>query len=240
MRTLRTLICLFALLCLGNPVFAQFENYEDDGLGLYYDEEVKKPQHKEYKNKFDIQYAPSRYYFKGATPQQSFNEASISYSRLFQILEENPLFAEIGAEMKYSHAEGDAAHQNARFDMLGFRVPISVFYKFYVSEKSEFSIAPYAGAYFRTTAWSKETLNGKSNPFIDNGHSNATGAYWKRCQLGWHVGLRLGLGRYYIGASYARDFTDKLTGSKASKVKEGEDEKIASMHECGVHFGVCF
>lgn len=241
MHTFRTLICAFALLCLGSSAYAQFENYGyDEDFGLYYDEEVKKPQHKEYKNKFDIQYSPSRYYFKGATPKLNFNEVAVSYYRLFQILEENPFFAEIGAQMKYSHANSSKDHKNASYDMLGFRVPISVFYKFYVSGKSEFSITPYAGAYFKATAWGKETQNGESNQFIDKGNTNATGATWKRCQLGWHVGLRFGLGRYYLGASYARDFPDKLTGSRAAKLAGGEDELIASLHECGIHFGVCF
>lgn len=241
MKTIRTLICTFALLCLGTSAFAQFENYGmDDGLGLYYDEEVKAPVHKEYKNKFDVQYSPSRYYFKGASPELSFNEVSVSYHRLFQVLEDKPFFAEIGAEMKYSHTNGDQAHQNATYDMLGFKVPVSVFYKFYVSEKNEFSIAPYAGAHFRATAWGKETLNGQSKGFINKDNNNATKAYWKPCQLGWHVGLRLGLGRYYVAASYGRDFPDKLTGSKASKVSAGKDEEIAVLHECGVHFGVCF
>ena len=49
---------------------------------------------------------------------------------------------------------------------------------------------------------------------------------WNACQLGWHVGARFYWERYYIGVSYARDFPDK--------------SKTPSIHECGVHLGVCF
>ena len=63
MNTTRIIMALSVVLCLSLNVRAQFDDsydVEEWSLDLE-EEEAPKPQHKEYKNAFYMQYSPSRY-----------------------------------------------------------------------------------------------------------------------------------------------------------------------------------
>lgn len=205
---------------------------EDNAVGDWqlFDEEeadsTQKPQHKEWKNLLYVRYSPSQYTFPGHTPPLDFHEAAIGWARSIQVADSIPLFVEAGAEMKCSFSGGDNAHGNAKYALLSFRVPVNVTYKLYLSRTRNIALAPQAGVHFRVIAVGKEKAGGEKGNLFKDGRDNQTGSDWERCQLGWQVGLRLQLERYFIGVSYGRDFPDK--------------SKRPQIHECGITAGVCF
>lgn len=174
-------------LCISSFTYAQYDNFdtvEDWTLEDIEEEETPKPQHKEYKNFIYLQYSPSRYHTDGT--KQKFNEFSVGYARSIRILEEQPYFIEVGANIKYSHARNNGVN----YDLLTFRIPVNAVYKFYLSKTKDIALAPYAGVHIRAIAAGKE----------DN---------WKSFQIGWQAGLRYYINKVYMGISYARDFPDK-------------------------------
>ena len=213
MRQISKLICFAVISLLSIEARAQFTDDDEtsDDLGLYYDEdEEEKPQHKEYKNMIDLQYAPSRYTFHGATGSIATQGFALGWARSIQVTEGTPLFVELGAQMKYDFAGEDPGHQNASYRQLSFRIPANVVYKFYPSPTRSFALAPMAGIFCQVRAMGKEKLNGQSHNITDNGNDNTTGAVWKRFQLGWQAGLKFYWDRYYCGFTYAQDFPDRL------------------------------
>ena len=230
MKTKRLVLCLTAAWCVALGANAQYDydGDESDGLGLYYDEEEPEdttPPRKEYKNLIYARYSPSRYHFDGASPHLHFQEFTLGYARSLQVQEKIPFFVEAGIEMKYSYSPGDAAHENASYGMLTFRVPFNVVYKFYLS-KRDIALAPFAGVNLRLGAMAKQKLDGKKTDLFDEDLPNTTGVEWERAQLGWQTGLKLCLSHTWIGVSYGRDFPD--------------DSKLPQLHECSVHVGYSF
>jgi len=181
------LFVLTIMLCMSHGAYAQFDggnDYADEWtLDLGDEEEENKPQHKEYKNFAFLQFSPSQYRFDGGG-KLHFVEYSIGYAHSFQVLEEKPYFVEVGASMKYSHSGNDNG-----YDLLSFRVPANVVYKFYLSKTKDIALAPYAGPSFRA---------------IVAGRKNC----WDACQLGWQAGLKFYVNRFFIGVAYSRDFPD--------------------------------
>ena len=96
-------------LCISSITYAQYDNYDtvDDWTLEDVEEEVPKPQHKEYKNFFYLQYSPSRYHTDDT--KLKFNEFSVGYARSIQIMEDMPYFLEVGANIKYSHAKEEVS-----------------------------------------------------------------------------------------------------------------------------------
>lgn len=228
MKALRHLLCLMAAWCVCFGARAQFDTDYSEDLDLFYDEDEPEdtvPPHKEYANMFYVQYSPSRYHFSDITPHLHFQEFAVGYARSFQVQEKTPLFVEGGVQMKYSYSKGDAAHANASYRILTFRIPINVVYKFYFSQR-DIALAPFAGVNLHLAAWGREKLDGTDNDLYDHKVPNATGAEWERIQLGWQTGVKLCLYRTYIGISYGRDFPDK--------------SKLPDLHECSVHVGFGF
>ncbi len=200
------------MLCLCVNALAQFDDeYDVEEWTL---EEAPKPQHKEYKNAFYLQYSPSRYKIN-AENRIRMNEFMLGYSRFIQVMEDMPLFVEASANMKFSW---ETSEMNAR--VLTFRIPVNVMYKIYPWKDKDYAIAPYAGASIRAIAMAREHSGEKSTNLLgDNGG-------WDSFQVSWQTGLRFFLNRYYLGISYSRDFRDS--------------SKYPGVRECGVHFGFCF
>lgn len=187
---------------------------------------VVKPRHKEWHNLLYARYSPSQYTFPSRSPHIDFQEAAIGWARSIQVADSIPLFVEAGAEMKWSASSSDDAHKNAEYGLLAFRVPINMTYKLYLSRTRNIALAPQAGIHFRAIAVGKEKVNGVKTDLFDSGENNQTASQWKRCQLGWQVGLRLQVEKYFLAVSYGRDFPDK--------------SKRPQIHECGLSAGVCF
>jgi len=185
MSTLRKSIGTFLLMCISSVTYAQYDNYDNVEEWTLEDveEEAPKPLHKEYKNTLYLQYSPSRYY-TGDT-KQKFNEFSAGYARSIQILENQPYFVEVGANIKYSHDKENGIN----YDLLSFRLPVNAVYKLYLSKVKDIALAPYAGIHVRAIVAGKEDG-------------------WKTFQIGWQTGLRLFINKVYAGISYARDFPD--------------------------------
>lgn len=226
---LRRLLLLSSIAFVCSNAMAQYDN-TDDGIDdlLFLDdveEEDSVPPRKEYDNQVYVQYAPTRYCFDGLTPHLHFQEFAVGYARNIRIIEEKPFFAEVGGLFKYSFSKGDNAHQNAEYKLWTFRIPIAITYKLYIPG-TQIAFAPLAGTYFRCGLSAKESLNGSSYSLFDEDQANATGTKWDRCQLGWIVGLRIHTGRFYLSATYGRDFPD--------------ENKLPQVYESGVAFGVCF
>ena len=226
--------CAFLALSAQN-ISAQYNvvNSDVEDWQLFDEEEEKdsteKTKHTEWKNLLHIQYSPTQYTFPGCSPHLHFQEVSIGWARSIQITDSIPLFIEAGANIKYSHSTGDAAHNNSEYNLLTFRIPINVTYKFYLSKTRNIALAPQAGVHFRAIALGKEKQdNGLKHDLFSNTQeiNNNTGTKWERCQLGWQVGLRLQLERFFIGVNYSRDFPDK--------------SKKPHIHESGVTAGMCF
>ena len=216
MNTTRIIMALFVVLCLSLNARAQFDDsydVEEWSLDLE-EEEAPKPQHKEYKNAFYIQYSPSRYKVSDGS-QVRFNEFVLGYNRLIQILEEKPYFVEAGASVKFSGTKRDMVAR-----LITFRIPVNVLYKIYLSKEKDYAFAPFAGASCRVIAMAHTCSNGT------NGTNLFDAAGWGRFQVAWQAGVRFYLNRYYLGVSYSRDFRDT--------------SKYPSIRECGVHLGVCF
>lgn len=216
MFTTRIKMALFAVLCFGLNAQAQFDDTYDVEEWTLDDEEVApKPQHKEYKNAFYLQYSPSRYQVGEDVERVKFNELAIGYSRFIEVVEDMPYFVEVGANMKFSW---ETSVMNSR--VLTFRIPVNVTYKWYPWDKKDFAIAPYAGVSLRAIAMAREHSGAKSTNLIGSPND------WHHFQVAWQTGLRFHLNRYYLGISYSRDFRDS--------------SKYPGVRESGVHFGVCF
>ncbi len=209
-------LLLLPLLCLCLGIHAQ---YDDDGIEdwtLPFDEEeTAKPQHKEYKNAFWLQYSPTQYLGTNDL-KTGANELAVGYSRWIQVLEEKPLFVEAGASMKYSFPRGDWGRC---LRALTFRIPVNVTYKVYPWKDKDWAVAPYAGVSCRLIAMAKDCASAKTVNLIDDGD-------WKRAQVAWQAGVRFHVGRCFLGVSYSRDFPDKSS--------------IPTTQECGIHLGCCF
>lgn len=216
MLTTRLKMALFAMLCLGLNAQAQFDDtYELEEWTLDDEEEVApKPQHKEYKNAFYLQYSPARYKVGEELDRIHLNEMTIGYSRFIEVVEDMPYFVEVGANMKFSWETTDL---KAR--VLTFRIPVNVTYKWYPKKDKDFAIAPYAGASIRAIAMAREHTGAKSTKLLGDGG-------WNSFQVSWQTGLRFHLDRYFLGISYSRDFRDS--------------SKYPGVRECGIHFGVGF
>lgn len=215
MFTTRIKMAVFAVLCCGLNAQAQFDDSYDVEEWTLDDEEVApKPQHKEYKNAFYLQYSPSRYQVGEDAERVKFNEFTLGYSRFIEVVEDMPYFVEVGANMKFSW---ETSVMSGR--ALTFRIPVNVIYKWYPRSKKDFAIAPFAGASLRAIAMAREHTGEKSTNLLCDGG-------WKSFQVSWQVGLRFYLDRYFLGVSYSRDFRDS--------------SKYPGVRESGVHFGVCF
>lgn len=186
MKTFRRNIGTVLFLCISSITYAQYDNYDtiEDWTLEDVEEEVPKPQHKEYKNVLYLQYSPSRYITNDV--KQKFHEFSLGYARSIQILENKPYFVEVGANIKYSHAK----ENDTNYNLLTFRIPVNAVYKFYLSKTKDIALAPYAGVHMRAIAAGKE----------DN---------WKSFQIGWQTGLKCYINKVFMGISYARDFPDQ-------------------------------
>ena len=212
MNTTRIKMALLVILCLSLNARAQFDDsydVEDWSLDLE-EEEVPKPQHKEYKNAIYLQYSPARY----KTDDESrvrFNEFQLGYNRIIQVIEDMPYFVEAGAGIKFSWTKETI---DAR--LITFRVPVNVIYKIYPWKQKDYAIAPFAGASCRIIAMAHDCTY----------DTNLCDAGWGRFQIAWQAGVRFYLNRYFLGISYSRDFRDS--------------GKYPSVRECGVHFGLCF
>ena len=214
MNTTRITMALFAMLCFSLNSLAQFDDVYDLEEWTLEDEEPPKPQHKEYKNAFYVQYSPSRYLVSDDS-RIKFNEILLGYSRFIEVVEDVPFFVEVGANMKFSW---ETKELNAR--VLTFRLPVNVTYKFYPWKDKDYAIAPYAGASIRAIAMAREHTGDKSTSLIGNPYD------WHHFQVAWQTGLRFYLNRYFLGISYSRDFRDS--------------SKYPGVRECGVHLGFCF
>ena len=186
MKLFRKSVGTIVFLCISSITYAQYDNYDtvDDWTLEDVEEEAPKPQHKEYKNFFYLQYSPSRYLTDEI--KQKFNEFSVGYARSIQIMEDHPYFVEVGANVKYSHANEGGVN----YDLLTFRIPVNAVHKFYLSKTKDIALAPYAGVHMRAIAAGKE----------EN---------WKSFQIGWQTGLRFYYNKLFMGISYARDFPDE-------------------------------
>lgn len=215
MNTTRITMALFVMLCLCLNVQAQFDdeyNVEDWTLDLE-EEEVPKPQHKEYKNAIYLQYSPSRYKVNDDS-RIHFNEFLLGYNRIMQVVEDLPYFVEAGANIKFSWTKDEL---DAR--LITFRIPVNVLYKIYLSKEKDYAIAPFAGASCRVIAMAREYSGPKSVSLFGD-------AGWKRFQVAWQAGIRFYLNRYFLGISYSRDFRDS--------------SKYPGIRECSVQLGYCF
>lgn len=209
-------LLLLSLLCLSMATYAQ---YDGDGLEdwtLPFDEEEEqKPQHHEFKNALWLQYSPSRYICSDGM-KMGASEIALGYSRFVQVMEDTPLFVEVGANMKYGFPRGDWGRC---LRALTFRIPINLTYKIYPWKDKDWAIAPYAGVNVRALALAKDCAGEKDFDLIADGD-------WKRFQVGWQTGIRFYVNRIFLGVSYSRDFPDS--------------SHTPALQECGVHVGCCF
>lgn len=213
MNPTRKIMALFAVLCLSLNAQAQFDgdyDVEDWSLDLE-EEEAPKPQHKEYKNAIYLQYSPSRYLVSDDN-RLKFNEFTLGYNRIIEVVEDMPYFVEAGANVKFSWTKSE---MEAR--LITFRVPVNVLYKIYLSREKDYAIAPFAGASVRVIAMAHD-CSSHTNLCDNDG--------WERFQVAWQAGVRFYMNRYYLGISYSRDFRDS--------------SKYPGIRECGVHVGYCF
>ena len=228
---LRLLVGAVFVVCSSQNVCAQYIGGDNDveDWQLYDEEEedsTEKPKHKEWKNLIYVRYSPSQYTFPSYAPHIDIQEVAAGWARSIQVVDSIPLFVEAGAELKYTFTPKEDEQAQAKYSLLTFRVPVNVTYKLYLSSTRNIALAPYAGIHFRAIAMGKEKVNGKGENIFEDNRENQTSCKWYRCQLGWQVGIRLQLERYFIAASYGRDFPDK--------------KKCPQIHECGLSAGFCF
>ena len=216
MNSIRSIASVLTILCIGTHAYAQYDDTDNTFEEWSLEEEAAtKPLHKEYKQTLYLQYSPSQYLLPDA-PHRHFQEFGIGYSRAIQVMEENPYFVEVGANMKYSFAK--YANGTSKNHLLTFRLPINALYKLYLSPKNDQALVPFAGVYCRCIAVGKEKTGTTRKDLFDNG--------WKRIQLGWQAGIRYQFDRFYLGVSYSRDFPD--------------ENKRPAVHECSLLMGVGF
>ena len=225
MKQFRRNIGIILFLGISSAAFAQYDDFDsvEDWTLEDVEEEAPTPQHKEYKNFFYLQYSPSRYHT--GDNKVKFNEFTVGYARSIQIMEDMPYFVEVGANLKYSHAK----ENEAKYNLLTFKIPVNAVYKFYLSKTKDIALAPYAGVYMRALAVAKERQDGGEKYSllnVDNAEFTAIGEKWSCFQIGWQVGLKFYINKVFMGISYARDFPDKT--------------KFPQVHECSVHIGYCF
>lgn len=157
---------------------------------------------------FGFEYLPSswKYSHDGYSHSDSFNAASILWTKATGLTSSTPLFLEWGLGLQYSWKSEDDVNTS----VASVKIPLNLIYSYQIPETS-ISIDPYIGLNFRFNGWAK-IKNDKNdtsiNPFDkdDMGDSDLT---WNRFQLGWHIGARARFSdSFFLGVAYGTDFSE--------------------------------
>lgn len=159
----------------------------------------------------------------------------IGYIKSFSISKGLPLFLETGASLLWVNGdlreynedfsdeyENDIIEEKTSVNMFSLIVPVNVGYKFDINE--DFSVFPYAGAYFRANITGK--LKDELNDHLEtqDNYSNEIDMFDKdegdgsRFQVGLQIGTTLNYKETYnLGISYGFDINEVMKKVDSSK-----------------------
>lgn len=160
----------------------------------------------------------------------NLNGASIGYVKSFGISNGTPIFIETGANISWFGGKvGNEPedYEEIKLNMFSINVPVNLGYKFTIGENA--NIFPFIGITLRGNIVGNYSCDGNTtNAFGDNAKLyffDDDGYYddsyyidmqLKRFQIGWQIGVGANFNKFFIGASYGKDFSEILEGSKVS------------------------
>ena len=209
-----TLITAMMLLSCGTA-FAQFSNAGSSGtkrLGS------SSPVNTENYTSVYFQYNPSSF-----GDSKSFDGLTLGVSHAINIMEEQPLYIEVGGNVQYSssssafviqYISGSTIYREDKvsWKMLSVGVPMNLTYVWHVADK--IAIAPYLGLNFRLNLWGK--LDGRHNVFDSDQVGNST--QHNRFQMGWQIGANFQFNNtFFIGGGYGTDFMELFEDCKIGR-----------------------
>lgn len=154
----------------------------------------------------------------GLDPEESSNISmngfSIGYTHGFSISKKLPLFIETGVKFSLGiHSDSERYYDD--YEDYGFKatvteklaslsVPVNVAYKYSIND--QFSIKPYLGLNVKVNVLGSTTYKVDHEKETMNWYDNDNDGYFKRFQMGWHIGVGAQYSKYYLGLDYGTDF----------------------------------
>ena len=157
---------------------------------------------------------------------------SAGYSQAFSVA--SSFFVEAGLGLQYMYHTEEYYDYDSRYDeeseekittnLISAKIPVNLMYVFQIPNSSV-SLIPFVGVNLRynisgTQKWEYndeyESIDESFNLFDkkDMGSSDAT---WKRCQLGWQIGVKARFNNsLLVGLSYGSDLTEIAKKTKLS------------------------
>lgn len=175
---------------------------------------------------------------------QSFTALTLGYNQSISLMRTQPLFLEVGGALQYSfysfdglNPDDDDADDYLKFkwNMVSLKVPVSLTYNWYVSEKV--AIAPYLGLTLRFNVYGSQRYKFTDDDFkeyvedrygedgVDELEESKSIFDKKdvddtanRFQLGWQIGVNFKFNnKWYLGAAYGSDFIEYSKKVKISQ-----------------------
>ncbi len=137
-------------------------------------------------------YAGTSMTAKGADPS-TLNGFEVGYIYGLGLGEESPMAVEFGANLGYISCTED----DVTWKQFNVKVPVNFTYKVKLGET--FAIAPYAGINFRFNPMHKMTIK-------DDGEEYSTSEGFKKFQMGWQVGAKVYVKKFFVYGQFGTDF----------------------------------
>lgn len=138
----------------------------------------------------------------------SMNGFSVNYTHGFNLTKKLPLYFETGVNFSlgvYSKTQKYEGEKYKTSEKLSFiSVPLNIAYKFDVNDK--FSVKPFLGLNAKVNVLGKTTVSYDGEKESMNWYDKDNDGYFKRFQLGWHIGVGAQYSKIYLGLDYGTDF----------------------------------
>lgn len=140
----------------------------------------------------------------------SMNGFSANYTHGFNLIKKLPLYFETGVNFSFGifnkiYKYKDKGEKYKTSEKLSFiSVPLNIAYKFDVNDK--FSVKPFLGLNAKVNVLGKTTVSYDGEKESMNWYDKDNDGYFKRFQLGWHIGVGAQYSKIYLGLDYGTDF----------------------------------
>ena len=154
------------------------------------------------KNKFTIGYI-QKSIDSGDDANAQLAGAVFGYSRLFELSEQLPVFAEVGASAAFMKDEYKDFGDKEKLGLGQILIPANVGYNF---NFDNFTVSPYAGLTFN---WNVEF----ESKYTSGGVTETTDLldFSKETMLGWQIGVAAGCKQFVLDIRYGTDFTKLIS-----------------------------
>lgn len=218
MKKLIVIAC--ALLALSATASAQFMNSgaststsKNSGAAAWISND-----HADVFNTFSFTYSPMNIDgWSGNIEDDGLNALSLTWTQARNVMASQPLYVEygVGAQWSFwsdSESDGDM-EVSSSLNFLSLKVPVSVMYLVSVPN-TQITLAPYLGLNLTGYLLGQQKISmeyeGESESRSSSCFSkdDMGGEPYNRFGLGWHIGARVGFGKYFFNIGYEGPITN--------------------------------